>query len=284
MLLALTALALVAAGIAIAYFLTHSDNGTKVTTVIERSTAPTTTPTTTGATTATAAGKVVPDLTGKSLSEARTALRRLGLEVDVTRATSDRPAGTVIDQAPKPGGKLAKGSAVTLSIAAATSAATTAPSTTTGPTTTAPTTTAPAEPTTATVPDVSSQKESSAVQTLTRAGILPSLVFVPGSDPLGTVTGQAKQAGSTVPYHSHVQINVSSGPGDKPQERVPSVIGQTLSQAVSSVNGAHLRLIYVKFPVDSKSQAGKIVQQSPLGGGHAPQNAQVLVFLGAFRG
>jgi hypothetical protein len=36
MLLALTALALVAAGIAIAYFLTHSDNGTKVTTVIER--------------------------------------------------------------------------------------------------------------------------------------------------------------------------------------------------------------------------------------------------------
>jgi beta-lactam-binding protein with PASTA domain len=86
-----------------------------------------------------------------------------------------------------------------------------------------------------------------------------------------------------VPYHSHGQINISSGPGDKPQERVPSVIGQTLSQAVSSVNGAHLRLIYVKFPVDSRSQAGKIVQQSPLSGGQAPQNAQVLVFLGAFR-
>ena len=50
------------------------------------------------------------------------------------------------------------------------------------------------------------------------------------------------------------------------------------------MNGAHLRLIYVKFPVNSRSQAGKIVQQSPLAGGHAPQNAQVLVFLGAFRG
>jgi hypothetical protein len=25
------------------------------------------------------------------------------------------------------------------------------------------------------------------------------------------------------------------------------------------------------------------VQQSPLGGGHAPQNAQVLVYLGAYR-
>lgn len=291
MLLALTVIALAAAGAAVAYFLTHRDNGSKVTTVVERSTAPTTSATSTSAATtapAPAVRKVVPDLTGRTLSDARTALEKLGLKVDVTRTTSDQPAGTVVDQAPKPGGKLAKGSAVTLSVATAQSATTTAGTTTAGTTTassttTPATTTAPSEPTSATVPDVSSQKESNAVQTLTKAGILPSLVFVPGSDPLGTVAGQAKAAGSTVPYHSHVQINISSGPGDKPQERVPSVIGQTLEQAVSSVNGAHLRLIYVRFSVDSRSQAGKIVQQSPLGGAHAPQNAQVLVFLGAFR-
>ncbi|HET7128708.1 MAG TPA: PASTA domain-containing protein [Gaiellaceae bacterium] len=284
MLLALAVIALAVAGAAIAYFLIHRDNGSQVTTVIQRSTAPTTAPTTTASTRTTPAGKVVPDLTGRSLKEARASLEQLGLKVDVTRATSDKPAGTIVDQAPKPGGKLARGAAVTLSVATANKATTTAPAaTTTAPSTTAKTTTAPAEPATATVPDVSSQDESSAVQTLTQAGILPSLVFVPGSDPLGTVTGQAKSSGSTVPYHSHVQINISSGPGDKQQEQVPSVIGQTLQQAVSSVNGAHLRLIYVKFPVDSRSQAGKIVQQSPLGGGHAPQNAQVLVFLGAFR-
>jgi beta-lactam-binding protein with PASTA domain len=64
---------------------------------------------------------------------------------------------------------------------------------------------------------------------------------------------------------------------------VPNVVGQTLTQAVSSVNAAHLRLIYVKFPVASKTQAGKIVQQSPVGRGQAPQNAQVLVYLGAYR-
>ena len=80
-----------------------------------------------------------------------------------------------------------------------------------------------------------------------------------------------------------MQINISSGPGDKPSEQVPNVVGQTLQQALASINGAHLRLIYVKFPVTSRSQAGKIVQQSPLGGGHAPQNAQVLVFLGALQ-
>jgi serine/threonine-protein kinase len=287
MLLALAIIALAAAGAAIAYFLTHRDTGSHVTTVVERSTAPTTIPTTTAstATKPVAATKLVPDLSGKSLADARAALRKLGLRVDVTRATSDQPAGTIVDQAPKPGAKLAKGAAVTLSVAAAqTKTATTTATPTTTPTTTAATTTTPAAPRSSSVPDVSGQKESSAVQALTQAGILPSLAFIPGTDPLGTVSGQAKPSGSTVPYHSHVQINISSGPGDKPQEQVPSVIGQTLQQAVSSINGAHLRLIYVKFPVDTRSQAGKIVQQSPLGGGHAPQNAQVLVFLGAFRG
>ena len=285
MLLAITAIALALAGVAIAYFLTHRDSGAEVTTVVERSTAPTAPTATAPARTTPAAGKVVPDLTGQSLSDARAALTKLGLKVDVTRATSDKPSGTIIDQAPKPGGRLAKGSAVTLSVAAAQAATTSTPTTsTTAPATTAPTTTASAEPTTATVPDVSGQTESSAVQSLTKAGILPSLAFVPGSDPLGTVKGQAKASGSTMPYHSHLQINVSSGPGDKPQQQVPSVVGQTLQQAVSTVNGAHLRLIFVKYPVSSRDQAGKIVQQSPLGGGHAPQNAQVLVFLGAFRG
>jgi beta-lactam-binding protein with PASTA domain len=135
-----------------------------------------------------------------------------------------------------------------------------------------------------TVPDVSSTTEAAAVQSLNRAGIIASLAFVPGSDPLGTVEVQAKQSGTTVPYHSHMQINISSGPGDKPKERVPNVIGRPLQQALSSINGARLRLLYLKFPVTSRGQAGKIVQQSPLGGAQAPQNAQVVVYLGAFSG
>ena len=60
-------------------------------------------------------------------------------------------------------------------------------------------------------------------------------------------------------------------------------MGKTLSEAVAAINGAHLRLIYVRFPLTSRSQAGTIVQQSPLAGGQAPENAQVLVFLGAYR-
>jgi beta-lactam-binding protein with PASTA domain len=229
----------------------------------------------------------VPDLAGKSFPDARAALDKLGIDSARTPVTSDKPAGTVVDQAPKPGAKLAKGSTVTLSVAKARPASP-APTTEPQPTTatTAPTTTAtqPAQPENATMPDVTQQTEAAAAKAMSDAGILPSIVFIPGDDPLGTVEQQAKPAGTTMPYHSHVQINVSRGPGDKPDQQVPNVGGQTLDQAVAALNAASLRLIYVKYPVFVRSKAGKIVQQSPLGGGKAPRNAQVLVFVGAFQG
>ena len=132
------------------------------------------------------------------------------------------------------------------------------------------------------MPDVMAANEASAVQAMGKVGILASLVFVPSQDPLGTVEQQAKPAGTTAPFHSHVQINLSKGPNNTANAQVPNVVGQTLTQALGALNGAHLRLIFLKFPVTQKAQAGKVVQQSPLGGGQAPQNAQVLVYLGSF--
>jgi beta-lactam-binding protein with PASTA domain len=243
----------------------------------------------------------VPDLTGGSFADAQRKLDQLGLDSTKTEVTSTEPAGTIVDQAPKAGGKLAKGSTVTLSVARSgqptqttqTNAATTnTPTTnaTTNATTTSsattPTTTAaatPPQPTSATMPDVSGQKEPAAVSALNQAGILASLVFVPADDPLGTVEQQAKPSGATLPYHAHVQLNISRGPNNNPLVSVPNVIGQPLDQAVGTLNAAHLRLIYVKLPVTSRTQVGKIVQQSPLGGGQAPQNAQVAVYLGVLR-
>jgi serine/threonine-protein kinase len=226
----------------------------------------------------------VPDLGGKTFADAQAALDKLGLDSTRTQVTSGAPAGTVVDQAPKAGAKLAKGSTVTLAVSQAKAASAPAPG---KGATTAPTTTASARPTrpqNATVPDVTQQSEAAAAQALSGAGILPSLVFIPSNDPLGTVEQQAKGAGTTVPYHSHVQINVSRGPGEKPDVAIPNVIGQSLHQAVATLNAAKLRLLYVRYPVFARSKAGKIVQQTPLGGGKAPQNAQVLVFLASYEG
>jgi beta-lactam-binding protein with PASTA domain len=285
MLLALATLVLVAAGVAIAYLLIHRDSNSTVTTVVLNT--GTSTPAT--ATAPAVVAKVgVPDLTGKSFADAQAALDRLGVASKAVQVASGKPAGTVLDQRPKPGARVKKGSTVTLSVARSTStqATTTASTSTTSTTSTSTTTTtaaAPPTPQNATMPDVSSQAEAAAVQSLNSAGIRASLFFVPGQDPLGTVEQQAKPSGTTVPYGSHVQINVSSGPGDKPKVTVPSVVGKSLQDALASLNAAHLRLIFVKVPVTSRAQAGKVVQQSPLGGGQAPQNAQVAVFLGAYR-
>jgi beta-lactam-binding protein with PASTA domain len=234
----------------------------------------------------------VPTVTGQSFTDARAKLEAAGLRPTRTEVTSDKPPGTVVDQAPDGGAKVNKGAVVTLSVAraqqtttlATTTAATTTGATTTGATTTSPSTTTGSPstptPTSATMPDVSGQTEQAAVTAMIKAGLLASLAFVPAEDPLGTVEQQAKPEGTTLPYHAHVQVNISRGPGTKEDMAVPNAIGQTLTQAVATMNGAQLRLIYVKLPVTAKSQVGKIVQQSPLAAGKAPQNAQVLVYLG----
>lgn len=280
MLLGILAILLVAAGVAVAWFLTHRGHSkTQPTTVLV---------TTNGTPSGGTARIAVPALAGQSIADAKTNLKQLGLSSSIRQVASTKPAGTVISQVPAAGTKLAKGGVVDLSVAKAAASQTTSSSgatTATTPTTTAttPTTTsaAPAQPQTATMPDVSNQSEVDAVQAIGQAGLLPSLAFVPSQDALGTVEGQAKTAGTQLPAKSHVQINLSTGPGTKTEEQVPNVVGQPLQAAVSAMQGAHLRLIYLRFPVTSQGQAGKIVQQSPLAGGQAPQNAQILVFLGA---
>jgi len=278
MLLGIGVLVLVAAGILIAYLLTHKSDHKTATTVVT-TTAPSTT----------AAPKVaVPRFVGMKEADALVRAGQVGLQPKEVFKPTKAPKGVVTSQNPPEGSELAHGATVTLVVDSppkTTTTATTTQATTTSATTTAPTTTAaaPPQPQTATVPDVTGQKEAAAVQSFGNAGILASIVFVPGSDPLGTVEQQAKPAGTTVPFHSHVQINLSRGPNNNPSAAVPNVVGKTLPEAVSALNASHLRLIYVKYPVTSQAQAGKVVQQSPLSGGQAPQNAQVVVYLGAFK-
>ena len=302
MLLGMVVFALVAAGVVAAVLFTRRGHSS-TTTVVVTTAAATPGTATTHLASATASQRSVPNLGGLPLPQARATLAALGLRAATTPVSSGRQAGTIVEQAPKPGAKLAKGSSVTLLVAAAapstttpasgtttagaTSAARTGPAPTiasnTAATTAASTTAGRPPPQTVSMPDVTNQSEASAAQRLAQAGMLASIFFVPGNDPLGTVEQQAEAVGTTLPYHAHVQINVSRGPSDNPLERVPNVIGKNLQDAVSALQAARLRLIYVKLPITSRARAGRIVQQSPLVGATAPQMAQILVFLGAYR-
>jgi serine/threonine-protein kinase len=281
MLLALVAVLLAAIGIALAWYFTHRSPSKHTTTVVVTN-APARKP-------GPAAKRVaVPRLIGMTKDNALVRVAQAGLQPRVVYRPTAKPKNVVVSQKPQEATELAKGKTVTLVVDSTPTAKikpkakpAPAPTTTAAPETTTAPRSQPLQPANATVPDVSGQQEASAVQAMNDAGILPSLTWVPGSDELGTVVAQAKPSGTTVPYHSHVQLNLSTGPGTKASEHVPNAVGQTLKGALAAINGAHLRMIYLKMPVTDRSQAGKVVQQSPLGG-TAPENAQVVVWLGAY--
>jgi eukaryotic-like serine/threonine-protein kinase len=122
------------------------------------------------------------------------------------------------------------------------------------------------------------------VQSLVGKGLLATINYVPSDEPLGTVVSQSPSEGASSKTGTHITLSVSSGPGDKQQETVPDASGQTIEQAVGTMNAAGLRLILVKRTVADKEQAGKVVEQTPQPGATAPKNAQILVYMGAFKG
>jgi beta-lactam-binding protein with PASTA domain len=267
MLVALALVALAVAVAAVAWLLTHRTNSR---------------PQTAGTSGAAAAQSVaVPQLVGLSEQAALIQLGHAGLTPKLVRRTSGPRDDLVVEQRPVSAATIARGSAVTIVVDPTRPAAGSKPvaGSKPKPTVPAPITKAPALPQ-STVPDLSGKSEAAAVDTLDQAGLLPSIVFVPSQDPLGTVEAQSKSAGTSLPASARVQINLSQGPNMTVRETIPNVVGKTLTDAVSVLNASHLRLIYIKRPVQTRADVGTVIQQTPLSGGQAPQNTQVLVFLG----
>ena len=219
----------------------------------------------------------VPAVTGFDRQDATAELKAAGLKVKTRVRTTGPADGAIVSQQPAASSHVLAGSTVTLVIDRAAGASSTsgAPSTTQTTTTAAPKTSA--------VPHVTGLAEQAAVQSLFQAGVEPLIVFVPSHDALGTVEGQAKPSGTQIASQTPMQITVSRGSGQNPDEIVPSVVGMTLDAALAAIQHQSLRFIYLKQPVETQAQAGTIVSQTPPAGAHAPRNGQVLVYLAAFR-
>jgi beta-lactam-binding protein with PASTA domain len=232
---------------------------------------------------AAAAPATVPGLAGRSESAATNALQALGLSARTVTVPSGKPRGTVVAQHPSAGANVPGGSSVRLNVSAGPQpqAQSTTPAKTTAA---AAASSSPSQPRTGTVPGVTGERLQSAVHQLAASGFAISIAYVPGDATLGTIGAQSPGPGASATRGSHVTINASDGPGGNPEETVPDTTGQQLRQAVATLNGAHLRLIFVKRTVHERSEAGTIVEQTPAAGAHAAGNAQVLVYLGAYRG
>lgn len=243
----------------------------------------------------------VPDVVGQDSAAAIETVKAQGFAVKVVRVPSDQPAGQVVAQAPPAGKQAPADSAVRLNVSddssstppATTAPATTAPGTTATPTTTAAATPAPkpkpAQPATVTVPDVRGLKLLAARKKIRQAGLVTEFKGVPSTEPKGTVLGQSPKPGETRKRDDHVFVTVSLGPKSAPpaagqQPSVPDVTGEDEATAQADLQAAGFKVQVVDRETSDQFEDGIVVAQNPAGGGQAPANSQVTIYVSRYTG
>jgi eukaryotic-like serine/threonine-protein kinase len=177
----------------------------------------------------------VPAVAGIKEQLAVDKIRQAGLVPRVARAFSDSvEKGTVIDQSPQAGVKVAKQSNVDITVSKGKE--------------------------TVTVPSVIGKNRDDAISTLVNAGLDPKAYPVASSKPVDTITGQDPPTGKVVVKGSRVRINYSSGPAEVD---VPSVIGLQFAQASAALQAQGFAV--ARSDVDSERPKGEVVDQSPSG-------------------
>ncbi|MFF7139949.1 Stk1 family PASTA domain-containing Ser/Thr kinase [Streptomyces nodosus] len=179
----------------------------------------------------------VPPLLAKTEAEARTRLKKAGLEVkQVEHAYSDTvKRGTVISSDPETGARIRTHDAVTLTVSDG--------------------------PRTVEVPDVKGRPLAEAQALLKKSGLVPGMVTDEFSEdvPKGSVTGTDPAAGTERRGGSAIALKVSKG---SPVE-VPDVTGESVDDATADLQDAGLQVKISDTPVTSDLDAGQVVRQSP---------------------
>jgi eukaryotic-like serine/threonine-protein kinase len=131
----------------------------------------------------------VPDVEGKTLQQARVALRTAGIVMEIRYVPNDQPSGTVVAQAKQPGTAVKRGDHMLVTVSQGSGA------------------TAPAL---VTVPNVVGQDEQAAQTKLQQAGFVAAVEDMPTSDPAqdGKVVDEQPAPGTKAPKGSQIIIYV----------------------------------------------------------------------------
>ena len=197
----------------------------------------------------------VPDVVGDSASQAARRLRDAHLHPATRLVTSSRAAGTVVDQSPSAGNRLASGGVVTLDVAKVRPVVM------------------------ARVPQVVGRTAADAKQALRSVALGSSVTTVSSSKPNGTVRSQSPAAGAKVRRGSVVSIRVSTGPA---LVTVPDVSGLDEGAARSALEGDGFQVEVVDQPTADSSQDGVVVDQAPSGSTDAREGSTVTITVARF--
>jgi serine/threonine-protein kinase len=148
----------------------------------------------------------VPNVVSMNVDDARTALRKAGLTLDIIdkQASETIPQNTIMSQAQAPGSELDRGSSVDVMVSLG--------------------------PTSASIPDVGAKAPNDALSALRAAGFTPVITYnVDPTNAGGTVTAQQPAPGSSAKRGSKVTIYIGV-PGT-----VPDVSGSPLEDAKATL-------------------------------------------------
>lgn len=193
----------------------------------------------------------VPTVVGKDLSAAKTILRNHHLTATVQRQRSGKPANQVLAQDPPGRRKVARDSAVTLTVSG-------------GPGQTL-------------VPTITGSKLADARATLKADHLILGTQTKQPSDTVSKnfIISQNPPPGAKVPRGSAVDVVVSSGPETV---TVPSVVGKTQDDAVKTLHAAGLRVSINEAPSDTVPK-GQVISQDPVAGSDAQRGDTVTILV-----
>ncbi len=214
---------------------------------------------------------VVPNVIGLEADEARARVRAAGLEADVGRAPSGEPRGTVFDQQPEAGTKVAPGSAVVVTVSQG-------PPETTVTVTTATTVTEPAA--TVTVPDVLGDDHVGAGAEIDALDLVADSFPVESEEQRGTVVAQNPAGGTRVAERTHARLEVALGTGERPNAAVPDVTGLPEDEARAAVRESGFTVRTVDRDAPTRGERGEVLRQDPEPGTNAPVLTQIVIYVG----
>ena len=194
----------------------------------------------------------VPDLRGLSRSQAKRALEKSGFRgAFVTGPSGSVPEGEVISTDPLGGTSAKRGSLVTVTVSSG--------------------------PRQVSVPAVVGRSSDAAKQAIRGRGLNYSVSFKQSGKPSGTVLSQSPDAGTRVAVGDTVAIVVSQG---VQKVKVPNVIGDLRSSAVSTLRGAGFSVTVNLQDTSVPQQDGRVTDQFPAPGSAQAKGTEVTIFVG----
>jgi serine/threonine-protein kinase len=194
----------------------------------------------------------VPGVEGLRVDKATKRLEDAGFRADAVERFSDKvQSGLAIGTQPKQGTRVEQDSVVTLLISKGSDLVE--------------------------IPSVLGLDQDDAGAELEAAGFIVNVDTAESDQPAGTVIEQ--QAG-TLPRGSVVDIMVSTGAA---QVTVESVIGDTKQAARATLRAQGLKVSVQKQDVDTESDDGIVLEQSPSGGTQVDARSTVTIVVGKFR-